>query len=571
MERGKHTLTLLLAGALCLALAALTPASAVAGNCSRPPEPDAAELDYGRDNIVYMPLDEFETMTLSVTGPFEYTFEQTVGTGENAVFELSQDTIDGCYTWEIRIDPILSQEILDVLAAARESGDFSEVRALMIEGSLPDRARVQSGSFQVIGGLIVYSEEPEPPDKKVAAESTEPADGQGDCEPGDKAAAYTKDYVINDDLIVDGSACVGFDCANGWSFNFTTIAMSEHNTRIKFDDTSSTYSYPNNDWQLEANSSANGGAERFAIIDCGDNDSQGNCSGSTVFAIEAGAGNNALYVDDSGRVGFGTSSPSVELHVVDGNTPTLRLAQDGSSGFTPQTFDVCGNESNFFIRDTTNGSKLPFRIQPGTATSTLTLKQAGVGINTWSPSADLHIYGNDGSTKAYIQDAYGTAATRTLLYLKNNGGVRFDMEDSANSVTWVFQNQVGQFEITKAGTGVRELELDGSGNLEVTGDITSGGTTYVPDYVFEPDYQLMPLAELAEFVATKKHLPGVPSQTEVTERGAVNLSRMQMQMLEKIEELTLYTIDQQQTIQSQQALIEQLMKRVEALEQTSTE
>src|SRR6056297_3915026 len=73
------------------------------------------------------------------------------------------------------------------------------------------------------------------------------------------------DQVINDDLIVAGSLCVGNDCVNGESFGFDTIRMKENNTRIKFDDTSNSGSFPNNDWQLTANDSANGGANKFSI------------------------------------------------------------------------------------------------------------------------------------------------------------------------------------------------------------------------------------------------------------------------------------------------------------------
>jgi hypothetical protein len=50
------------------------------------------------------------------------------------------------------------------------------------------------------------------------------------------------------------------------------------------------------------------------------------------------------------------------------NTPGIRLAQSGGS-FGTQTWDVGGNEANFFVRDTTNGSTLPFRIRPGAPTS----------------------------------------------------------------------------------------------------------------------------------------------------------------------------------------------------------
>jgi Collagen triple helix repeat (20 copies) len=63
---------------------------------------------------------------------------------------------------------------------------------------------------------------------------------------------------------------------------------------------------------------------------------------------------------------FAVNSPL--LLIKDPNTPGIRLMESGGS-FGNQTWDVEGNESNFFIRDTTNGSTLPFRIRPGAPTS----------------------------------------------------------------------------------------------------------------------------------------------------------------------------------------------------------
>ena len=59
--------------------------------------------------------------------------------------------------------------------------------------------------------------------------------------------------------------------------------------------------------------------------------------------------NNSLYVDDEGKVGMGTNSPITQLHVQDGNSPAMRLHQDGSNGFTQQIWDIAGNETNFFV------------------------------------------------------------------------------------------------------------------------------------------------------------------------------------------------------------------------------
>ncbi len=95
-----------------------------------------------------------------------------------------------------------------------------------------------------------------------------------------------------------------------------------------------------------------------------------------------------------GNVGIGTTSPITQLHILAGDSPTIRFEQDNSWGYSPQTWDVAGNEANFFIRDRTNGSRLPFRIKPGAPTSSLTIQSTGyVGVGTWSPDANLDVTG----------------------------------------------------------------------------------------------------------------------------------------------------------------------------------
>ncbi|MFT6780068.1 MAG: hypothetical protein ACJAV1_004017, partial [Paraglaciecola sp.] len=186
------------------------------------------------------------------------------------------------------------------------------------------------------------------------------------------------DQVIQDDLIIVGSACLGLDCVNGESFGFDSLRIKENNLRLKFVDTSSSSSFPTRDWQITINDSANGGAEKFSIDDID--------GGKTPFTIEADAPNHSLYVDDGGRIGLGTSTPAVDIHVKGGNTPTLRLEQDSSSGFTTQTWDVASNETNFFIRDATNGSTLPFKIRPGAPNSSIDIAADGdVGFGTSTP------------------------------------------------------------------------------------------------------------------------------------------------------------------------------------------
>ncbi len=279
-----------------------------------------------------------------------------------------------------------------------------------------------------------------------------------------------RDQQILDDLIVDGSACIGQDCVNGESFGFDTLRLKENNLRIKAQDTSSTASFPSADWQITFNDSTNGGQNKFSIDNITDP------GGRTPLTIEAGAPSHALYVDDGGRIGFGTSTPTVELHVIDGNTPTLRLEQDGSQGFSQQTYDVAANEANFFIRDATNGSTLPFRIRPGAPTSAIDVAASGdVGIGTSSPSADLHVL--NGDAKVTADGAVGFTVERA------SGGVGFvlnaDQATEAGSF-WQFTHAGnGNLRINLAGDvgGVTEMELDTNGNLTVFGTITCEGGT----------------------------------------------------------------------------------------------
>lgn len=67
------------------------------------------------------------------------------------------------------------------------------------------------------------------------------------------------------------------------------------------------------------------------------------------------------------------------------------------------------------------------------------------------------------------------------------------------------------------------------------------------DYVFKPNYKLMPLNKSEGFIKENKHLPGIPTESEVTTDG-INVAEMNAKLLQKVEELTLYIIEQQKQI-----------------------
>jgi hypothetical protein len=225
---------------------------------------------------------------------------------------------------------------------------------------------------------------------------------------GGKASA---DQVIADDLIVQGSACVGLDCVNNESFGFDTLRLKENNTRIKFDDTSTSAGFANNSWQLTANDSASGGLNKFSIE---------NTTVATVpFTVVGPAPTNSVFIASNGKVGFRTATPVLDLHVTTTDTPAHRFEQTSAGGFTAQTWDVAGNEANFFVRDVTGGSRLPFRIRPGAPTSSVDISAAGnVGIGLPAPVSKLHVVG----TSAAPASSGATASGAVRLDNTGNQG-----------------------------------------------------------------------------------------------------------------------------------------------------
>ena len=430
-----------------------------------------ADVTYTPTKLVFTVNQANEGLTLAVNGAIKYEFLKTyrdpITRFAYSIFDNNgQPLKDGRYTFEVRLTPRLDPAIRAELQAARKSGDMTIVDELCEAGLIPLEAATAFGYFTVFRGRIQDINQPEGRAAAVTADA--PVDiFAAPASSGDgltNVSAY--DFLINDDLIVDGSACIGFDCVNGESFGFDTLRLKENNLRIKFDDTSVAASFPRNDWQLTANDSANGGASKFSIDDIS--------GGRTPFTVEANAPSHSLYVDDGGRIGNGTSTPSVEIHTVDGDTPTLRLQQDGSSGFAPQTWDVAGNETNFFVRDVTNGSALPFRIRPSAPTNSIFVDVDGsVGMGTSSPSTALHVRGTDGDTAFRVEEASATESARVMATLENNGRVLWLMTDtSANGTTWRFRTVEGQFNFDSDNGVGNEFVLDSSGNLTILGTLT---------------------------------------------------------------------------------------------------
>ena len=226
------------------------------------------------------------------------------------------------------------------------------------------------------------------------------------------AGKAVANQVIPDDLIVQGSACVGLDCVNNESFGFDTIRLKENNTRIKFEDTS-VGQLP--DQRLAAHRQRLRERRRQQVLDRGHHRLQGAVHRSPPARRPTRSSSTR-----TGRVGLRTSTPVLDLHVNTSNTPAIRLEQNNSGGFTAQTWDIAGNEANFFVRDVTGGSRLPFRIRPGAPTSSIDISASGnVGIGTASPNEGV----NRVAKWRFANETNGSITTDNVLVLSNGGNI----------------------------------------------------------------------------------------------------------------------------------------------------
>ncbi len=81
-----------------------------------------------------------------------------------------------------------------------------------------------------------------------------------------------------------------------------------------------------------------------------------------------------------------------------------------------------------------------------------------------------------------------------------------------------------------------------------------------PDYVFDSTYYLLPLEEVKQYIAQYKHLPGVPSAKEVMQNG-IDITAVQVAILKKIEELTLYLLETKQKLNEKEKKIHELERK----------
>lgn len=209
------------------------------------------------------------------------------------------------------------------------------------------------------------------------------------------------------------------------------------------------------------------------------------------------------------------------------------------------------------------------KLQTGLNTRMTILNNNGnVGIGTTSPSYKLDITGDirlsNYSPMLCLQRNTSSGGFTQGVQTKLSDGTNHWYFGVLNNDWIVSKGNIESPKLTilengKVGIGTSlipgDFKLAVAGNIIAEEVVVKVQSNWWPDYVFHQDYRLKPLHEVEQFVKANKHLPGIPSAAQVEEKG-LSMGEMQNKLLQKVEELTLYIIEQDKKIK----LLEEKLK-----------
>jgi hypothetical protein len=227
------------------------------------------------------------------------------------------------------------------------------------------------------------------------------------------------------------------------------------------------------------------------------------------------------------------------------------------------------------------------------------LSNGNIGIGTTNPTSQLNVgtkTTNSPSTIAQFGTSVTSGEARVLSLVNSGGGSNQSTSlDFHNGASW---SPTGKIQVQQLGTDtksklhfftynsglknrmtINENGYVGIGTINPDSELAVNGKIHTKevkvdligwsDFVFENDYKLPTLAEVEQHIKEKGHLKDIPSAENVKENGIL-LGEMDSKLLQKIEELTLYTIEQEKRLNSIDLKNEKLEKENEILKALAT-
>ncbi|NMH26740.1 hypothetical protein [Flavobacterium silvaticum] len=303
-------------------------------------------------------------------------------------------------------------------------------------------------------------------------------------------------------------------------------------------------------------------------------------SGSVV--TNSTAGNNSTFVGTSaGAVTTGASNTFVGYQAGSSNTTGLGNTMLGTNA---GSYNITGISNTFIGNGAGYNNTGSYNTLIGTACGSNTTSGggnsflghgAGDANTTGTNNTYLGFLAGNTATGSYNifvgQGAGKSGSGNDLLFVDNsntqnpliwgsfvNGSRQLKFHGKVG-IGGEYNTAFGSFPTTAGGVSVANYKLFVKGGI-LTEEVRVNTVSGWADYVFKDDYHLRPLSEVEQFITDNGHLPNVPSACEVESDG-IELANMAKIQQEKIEELTLYLIQQQKEIETLKAQMNLLLEK----------